>query len=156
MLLKSFINDNELKELLNWINTVSFNIDAVGQYAKFTFIEDLINVPQCVNDIKKRCLNITGKAFHEPVYKDFVNEILPNGYVNLHTDPCPKGFKHLRFNILLQKPEINGNIIHNNKKIILNIKDCFILDTNYLHGLSKVDGNTSYKSIVFGFLIKDE
>jgi hypothetical protein len=155
MLLKSFINDKELIELLNWFDNINLKQEANGKNVYINIINEFPNIPKCINDIRKKCLDITGKAFQEPLYKDFVMKITLDGYVNLHTDPSRDGYKHLRFNVLLQKPELNGNIIYKDENINMEAKDCFVIDSSLFHGISKVDGNKSYKSIVFGFLVKD-
>lgn len=88
--------------------------------------------------------------------QDFLIRILPNGFVNIHTDSSRDGYKHIRFNILLQKPLNGGQIVFNGEKIEQKIGDCFVLDASIEHGVSRVLGNVSYRSITFGFLLPKE
>jgi hypothetical protein len=157
MLLTSFINENETTQLNDWLKHIKhFKRNANGELASFSLLSDLNNVPSVVDVVRNKCLRITGRCLREPVFQDFINEILPSGYVNNHTDATRDGYKHIRFNILLQKPLSGGNIIFNGKQIQQNVGDCFVLNTSYEHGVSKVNDRVSYRSIVFGFLIPNE
>lgn len=157
MLLKSFISKQQHFDLIRWVNLIeSLPIEANGKYCTFETLRKLKNIPKCVNDIRKKCLDITKDCLFEPILEDFVNEVKPNGFVSIHTDPTKKGYKHIRFNILLQKPSSGGSIVVDGNKINMNETDCFILDTSKQHGISIVYGDISYKSIVFGFLVPDE
>lgn len=157
MNLTSFINNNEIDQLNDWSKRIiNLHKNANGELARFSLLSELNQLPICINEIRKKCLLITGNCLREPILQDFLIRILPNGFVNIHTDPSRIGYKHIRFNILLQKPLNGGNIIYNQQKIEQNIGDCFVIDTSIPHGVSKVIGNVSYRSIVFGFLVPNE
>jgi hypothetical protein len=157
MILTSFINNSQILELNDCLNQIRhLEIQANGELARFTLLSRLNEMPNCVNAIRNKCLAITGHCLREPMLQDFVIRILPNGFVNIHTDASRDGYKHIRFNILLQKPLDGGNIIFDGKQIEQNVGDCFVLDASINHGVSKVRGNVSYRSIVFGFLIPNE
>lgn len=156
MLVKSFISNIDAKELLNWSNTQNlYRNQANGKYGFFTFLNDLNNHPSCVNLIRDKCKNLVGGVYQEPIFKDFVNEIFVNGHVPEHTDPTVKNYKHLRCNILLQKPEKGGKLLYNKQPIDFDIGDLFTIDTQIAHGISIIKGSLSYKSIVFGFLCNE-
>lgn len=153
MLVKSFISKETAQELLDWANTQNlYRNQSIGRYGFFTFLNDLNNHPDCINEIRKKCQDLTNGIYQEPIYKDFVNEVFVDGFVYEHTDPTQKGFKHLRCNIMLQKPEKGGKLVFDKKPVDLNVGDMFIVDTSIPHAISIVKGNLSYKTIVFGFL----
>lgn len=157
MILTSFIDNKQISELNDCLNKIRhLESQANGELARFTLLSRLNELPICVNDIRNKCLSITGHCLREPMFQDFLIRILPNGFVNIHTDSSRDGYKHIRFNILLQKPLDGGNIIFDRQKIEQNVGDCFVLDASIEHGVSKVRGNISYRSIVFGFLIPNE
>jgi hypothetical protein len=157
MILTSFIDSNQALELNDCLNQIRhLENQANGELARFTLLSRLNKMPKCVDVIRNKCLSITGHCLREPMLQDFVIRILPNGFVNIHTDTSRDGYKHIRFNILLQKPLNGGNIIFDGKQIQQNVGDCFVLDASIQHGVSKVRGNISYRSIVFGFLIPNE
>jgi len=153
MLIKSFIDKETIRELLIWSETQNlYRHTSLGRYGFFSFLDELNNHPKCVNLIRQKCSNLTNAKFVEPIYKDFVNEIFIGGYVIEHTDPTVNGYKHLRCNIMLQKPQTGGQIIFNGKPVELEIGDMFLLDTSNQHAVSTVQGLLNYKTIVFGFL----
>ena len=157
MLVKSFISHDEKIEILNWIDSIEFlSLESIGRNGRFDKLSNLKHIPKCINAIRKRCIDIIGDCMFEPLLEDFVNEIKPDGYVWIHTDPTKEGYKHIRFNILIQKPDLGGHIYFDGEKLNMDESDCFILDTSKEHGLSMVYGKTSYKSIVFGFLVPYE
>jgi hypothetical protein len=156
MLVKSFIDINTANELLDWSNTQNiYQRQSIGRDGFFSFLNNLNNHPACINEIRKRCINITNGVYQEPIYKDFVNEVFVDGYVRGHTDETVKGYKHLRCNIMLQKPEQGGKLLINNMPIDLDVGDMFIVDTSIMHAVSIVKGSISYKTIVFGFLCSE-
>lgn len=156
MLVKSFIDIDTAKELLAWTETQNlYRQGSNGRYGFYSTLDQCNNHPKCINEIRKKCLDLVNGVYQEPLYKDFVNEVFVGGYVNEHTDPTVKDFKHLRCNIMLQKPEIGGQIVFNKQPIDLDVGDMFILDTSVLHSVTQVKGSLSYKTIVFGFLCRE-
>jgi hypothetical protein len=157
MLQKSFISDSERIELLNWVSSISnLTNEANGKFCTYEKIKDLNSIPTCVNSIRKKCMSITGLCYVEPIYEDFIVVVKPNGFVKKHTDPTVRGHKHIRFNILVKKPQQGGNLIVDDVKISFEEGDCYILDTSKVHGISVVYGDISYNSIVFGFLVPNK
>ena len=154
MLVKSFINKKTVQELLNWTSTQNLQQNCVnGNLSFYTFLKDLNNFPSSINEVRKKCQNLVGGVYQEPVYKDVIAEILKNGFINEHTDPTVEGYKHLRCNILLQKPKKGGEIFFNKKPVPLDIGDLYVVDTSILHSVSLVEGSISFIGISFGFLV---
>jgi hypothetical protein len=156
MLVKSFINKQTANELLAWANTQNlYRNQSIGQYGFYTFLNNLDNHPVCLNEIRKKCQDLIGGIYQEPIYKDFVNEVFVDGFVYEHTDPTVKGYKHLRCNIMLQKPKQGGKLVFNKQPVDLEIGDMFVVNTSIMHAVSIVKGDLSYKTIVFGFLCNE-
>lgn len=153
MLVQSFIDNAQIAELLAWGATQNvYQNDSVGQHGFFSRLDQLSNHPKCINAVRAKCLALVNGVYQEPVFKDFMNEVFPTGFVTEHTDPCPSGFRHLRCNIMLQKPERGGVIHIGGEPMNLEVGDMLVVDTSVPHYVSRVEGNTSYKTIVFGFL----
>jgi hypothetical protein len=153
MLVKSFIDKNTVQELLIWTDTQNLQQNCVnGNLSFYTFLKDLNNFPSSINEVRKKCQNLVGGVYQEPVYKDMIVEIFEGGYINEHTDPTVEGYKHLRCNILLQKPEEGGNIVINKNPIALDVGDMYVVDTSILHAVTTVKGSVIYRGITFGFL----
>ena len=154
MLVKSFIDNDTINELLNWSNTQNiYQNVSNGKQGYYSRLEQLSNIPKIVNDLRNKCRVLVSGIYQEPIYKDFVNEIFPTGYVSNHKDGCfTQGYKHLRCNILLQKPEIGGCINIEGNDILMNVGDLCVVDTHKIHGINIINGNISFKSISFGFL----
>jgi len=156
MLTPTFISELQINEILQWINTQNSNLElSTGFNSFYSKLNFLNNYPKCLNEIRKRCQNITNGIYQEPIFKDFIHEIKNGGFVSEHTDPTIEGCKHLRCNILLQKPEKGGKLIIEKKFIDWDVGDMFVVDTALVHGVSKIEGKINYKSIVFGFLCKE-
>jgi hypothetical protein len=156
MLVKKFIDDVTVQELFNWTNNQKLGQNKTNGHLSFLYyLENLNNYPLCLNKVREKCKKLIDGIYQEPIHKDFILEIFENGYVNEHTDLTTGNYKHLRCNILLQKPEKGGKLIFNKNVVDLDVGDMYIVDTSILHAVSKVQGNKDYKSIVFGFLCKN-
>lgn len=156
MLVKSFIDNHTVKVLINWIDTQNIYLhESIGNVGFYSLLGELNNHPKIINEIRTKCQNLVKGVYQEPIIKDFVNEVFIDGFVHRHTDPTVKGYKHLRCNIMLQKPTTGGQIIFNGKAIELEVGDMYVVDTSILHSVSEVKGNNTYKTIVFGFLCNE-
>jgi hypothetical protein len=157
MLVKKFIDDVTVQELFNWTNNQKLKQTTTnGNFSSLTYLQNLNTYPKCLNEIREKCRKIINGIYQEPIHKDFILEIFENGYVNEHTDLTTGNYKHLRCNILLQKPEKGGKLTIDKQIIDLDVGDMYVVDTSILHAVSKVEGIKDYKSIVFGFLCKEQ
>lgn len=153
MIVKSFIDIDTAKQILDWTETQNlYKHIGVGRHGFFSFLDELNNHPKSVNEIRKKCQEYVGGKYIEPILKDFANEVFATGFVEQHTDSAPDGLKHMRCNIMLQKPEKDGQIVYDGKIYDLDVGDMIVIDTAKKHGVTMVKGNISYKTIVFGFL----
>lgn len=153
MLIKSFISREQARELLLWSSSQDIRKNkAIGQHGFYSTLDSLQKPPSSINPIRSRCLQIVGGIYQEPVYKDLIVEVAPSGFIAEHTDPTFLGLKHLRCNIMIQKPEIGGVIHINYKPVHMDIGDMVIIDTSITHSISEVQGAKSYVGLAFGFL----
>lgn len=155
MVIKDFITDQQLNEILNWISV----LDPVkrGIDPNFAKIETIPNAPKCLDDIKNKCLNSNKRIkYIKSEESDFILDVPPETTVWMHIDGSRKGYKFIRFIILLQKPDKGGELIFIDQNIKFNIKDCYVLDSTLLHGMTKVEGSKNYLSIVFSYDVKEE
>jgi hypothetical protein len=114
------------------------------------------NIPKELNIVRNRCLALFGECFIDPFLNDLFIRRKDNELIPLHFDPTMNGFRHIRINIMLQKPNIGGDIIDGNKTIILNESDAYIIETSILHGLTLVKGSKDLMILSFGLQISND
>jgi hypothetical protein len=155
MIIKDFITDSQLAELLIWSSSI---ID--GDEPNFVEIQTISNAPAWLDEIRAKCADVSKEGAYLPsITPDFVLSVPisveigkhVDGGANVSKDGVPGDYKLIRFVILLQKPEIGGKLWADETLIAYEEKDCFILDTSLQHELTKVEGNKKYISLVFGF-----
>lgn len=153
MLIKKFINSKQIKALLTTAKCVNYNQPAFGTNAFVYNLENLIN-----DDYEK--IVKKGKKLFQKILPDYnfyrdqsyFFNVSNNGWVSAHDDMRDAGFfQNTTLVILLQKPENGGNILHGNKRIIMDVGDAFVLNESILHGLETVKGDTSFRAIVLWF-----
>ena len=153
MLLKNFLNKNKLNFYLELAKIIEYKQEAYGTNA---FICRLSNFPQSqFEKIISKSKNLFNNLL--PDYKFYYDEscffnVINNGWVSPHTDICDAGkFQNTTLVILLQKPEKGGNIIYDNKRIIMNAGDAYILNESTIHGLETVKSKISFRALVLWF-----
>jgi len=151
MLLKQFLNEKELINLKSWNNYSRQDTRIGGKNCSFWCFD---NSDQFINNLRNKFLNIVGiNSKLDPLLNNLITEIKPIGFADIHTDGSVMNHKHIRCNILINKADEGGFILHGNNKIIMNEGDAYILDTSIKHGISTVKGNNIYKLISFGFSV---
>jgi len=106
------------------------------------------------------------KAFSEfnlipEMYEPEIGNVLMNHYednacTHVHTDPAPKGYTHVRANVLLKKPKEGGDMIVDNQITNLEKNDLWlILASLENHGSTPIK-NGERLVYSFGALVKDE
>lgn len=158
MIIKNFITDSQLAELLVWSSSIVDNGEP-----NFVEIETIPNAPVWLDELRAKCAAVSEDGAYLPsLTPDFVLSVPVNveisshvdGGANVSKDGIAGDYKHIRFVILLQKPEVGGNLWSDGSLVSYEEKDCFILDTSLPHELTKVDGSKRYMSLVFGFEYK--
>lgn len=153
MLVKNFLNKDELNFYLEKAKNIQCNEEAYGTNA---FVRRLSSFPQSEFDliIKK------GRSLFNdilPEYKFYYDDsclfnVIDGGWVSPHTDICDAGkFQNTTLVILLQKPKKGGNILHGNKRIIMDAGDAYMLNESIIHGLETVKSKVSFRALVLWF-----
>lgn len=158
MILKNFITDSQLAELLVWSSSI-----ADGNEPNFVEIQTIENAPVWLNELRAKCAAVSEDGAYLPsLTPDFVLSVPINVEIGKHVDGGSTvsadgvlgDYKHIRFVILLQKPDIGGKLWSDGELVSYEEKDCFVLDTSLEHELTKVEGSKRYMSLVFGFEYK--
>lgn len=148
MLIPSFIDSQKLKVLQ------SFFIDINNEFLLNLF--KIKNRPKELNLVRNKCLTLFGECFIDPFLNDVFIRRKDNESIPLHIDYTIKGFRHIRINLMLQKPIIGGDIIDGDKTIALNEGDIYIIETSILHGLTLVKGSKDLMILSFGLQISND
>jgi hypothetical protein len=148
MLIKKFLNNIEHKELLDWAKTLNYYAPANGSnvfnyYLINSYLPLLDKIINKVNKIYDKNYN----GFKINLSQSCMIKMNPKGWINLHTDKYLDK-EVINFNILLDKLEEDGQIIHGNKKVLWQNKDAYILDALIPHGVSSVKSNNIFYSIL--------
>jgi len=155
MIIKDFITDSQLAELLIWTNFIVDNNEP-----NFVEIQTIPNAPVWLDELRAKCADVSEAGLYLPsLIPDFVLSVPLNIGIGKHVDGGSTisadgilgDYKHIRFVILLQKPDIGGKLWADGELVSYKEKDCFILDTSLEHELTKVEGSKRYLSLVFGF-----
>jgi hypothetical protein len=63
----------------------------------------------------------------EPIFQNFTgHHYLDGAFTHEHTDVSPKGYDHVRCNLLIKKPVIGGNPVIDNEEINIDVNDLWI------------------------------
>lgn len=159
MIIKDFITDGQLAELLAWSSSIVDNNEP-----NFVEIETIPNAPVWLDELRAKCAAVSEEGAYLPsLTPDFVLSVPVDveisshvdGGANVSKDGVPGNYKHIRFVILLQKPDAGGELWSKGDLISYEEKDCFVLDTSCPHELTKVEGAKRYMSLVYGFECKE-
>lgn len=154
MLIQSFIKQAECEAIRQFaLNKINSTNDCVGEKSFFWRLRELPKVIPELVEIRNRCLDLVGKCKQDNVLKDIIAYIYPNGYIKEHNDPPPKGYKHIRANVLIQSAEQGGHLIHDGKVIDWKETDLYLLDADKLHEVTRVLGNKDFLVVSYGFLL---
>jgi hypothetical protein len=148
MLLKHFLNEKELKELLDWAITLNYYHKANGKdvfnyYLTNPYLPLLNNIIEKVSLVYKEKYDGYKIKYNESC----ILKINPSGWINIHIDTNDKEVKN--FNIVLSKPKDSGFILHGDKKVILENGDAYLLDATIPHGISTVKEDNLYQILLY-------
>jgi hypothetical protein len=112
--------------------------------------------PAEVWEIKRHIIEAHGLsgAEQEPVYKDFCSFITEGSAIHPHKDDDHNGKQHVRFNVMVSKPETGGMPIQNGVEIPVEEGDVWRCDASRVyHWCTPVVGAKPRIVLAFGFLI---
>jgi hypothetical protein len=152
MLIKQFLNQEELAFLKLWDEYLaSPKNESIGYKNSYRVFDSSM---ERIVSIRNKVLNLVDiNSKKELGIGDFVTEIETGGWCGAHIDATCEGHRHMRGNILIEKPEHGGYIVFEGKQIIMDEGDLCIMDPSTLHGVSTVTGDKMYKLISFGFSV---
>lgn len=145
MLIKQFLNDDQHTELLNWAKTLNYYFPCNGQNVLVYYLTNPY-LP-LLDKIIEKVNTFYDKSYKIDYEESCIVRIQSLGWINMHDDL----YKHkdvVNFNILLNKSEQDGHIIHGDKKILWQEKDAYILDATVKHGVTSVKTETPFYSIL--------
>jgi hypothetical protein len=155
---KDFVTEEERIFLLESARNSLSQINVNGSKKMFILEDDLDFPYDTIQNIRNRIVEIEGlKNFKEPRrVKNFFAEYGKDSECVLHRDPVfEKDFNHVRYNLMLSKPDSGGQTIHGNDFLDIDERvlwKCFSGDLR--HGSSLVMGYKPRSIISMGFLIE--
>ena len=154
---KDFITEEERVFLLESAKNSSSPMIVNGS-KKVLVIDNVLDFPyDTIQDIRNRIVEIEGlKNFKDlPISKNFFAEYGKDSECILHTDRFhDTDFNHVRYNLMLSKPDRGGLTIHGNDFLDIDERvlwKCFAGDLE--HGSDLVMGDKPRSIISMGFLI---
>ena len=102
------MTEAERLEILDWACGIFFTMKYLGnRRMEYTLSALDPAIPAPVWRVRKRLVEVErlGGFVQEPVFKDILYIIMPNGFIHRHRDPNLGEYIHTRFNVFLQVPE---------------------------------------------------
>lgn len=167
-ILKSFVSQNEQKDLVDWIlnnkdeNWLFKDAGMKGNRVTTRYSAGF-SFPESAYEIRKRIGEHLYKEYKFPDFKvpKFHHGIVAshageNDFVYQHKDPeWYPSYQTLHCNLMLQTPEKGGEPIINEKEIKLDERDLWLYYVSKVkHGAAKVLGKKPRLMFVFGFCVK--
>lgn len=86
----------------------------------------------------------------EPIYKNFTgNHYLEGAFVHEHSDPAPKGYEHVRCNLMIKKPTFGGMPVIDGEELVIDEGDLWLcLASLEKHSSTPISGG---ERITFSF-----
>lgn len=115
-----------------------------------------LGAPDEVWEIKRQVVEANGLvgAEQEPMFKDFCGYITEGGAVHPHTDLEHNGKQHVRFNVLVSKPESGGVPVQDDIELFVeegSVWKCVASQTK--HWCTPVVGSKPRIVLSYGFLL---
>jgi hypothetical protein len=112
--------------------------------------------PDAVWKIKHQIIAAHGlqSTEQEPMFKDLCGYITDGGAVHPHSDPDHNGKQHVRFNVMVSKPEAGGVPVQDGVEIAVQEGDVWRCDASRVtHWCTPVVGSKPRIVLSYGFLI---
>lgn len=86
----------------------------------------------------------------EPMFENFTGiHYLDGAFTHEHNDPAPKGFDHVRCNLMIKKPMAGGNPVIDGKEFEIDVNDLWLcIASKELHKSTPISGG---ERIIFSF-----
>lgn len=117
---------------------------------------DEFSPPKEVWEIKRQIVeaNNIQDAEQEPIFRDLCGFITEGGAVHPHVDCGDKGKQHVRFNVMVSKPQGGGNPVQNGVEILVQEGAVWRCDASLvMHSSMPVIGSKPRIVLSYGFLL---
>jgi len=117
--------------------------------------DDLAPPPEAW-EIKRRIVEAQALqcADQEPIFKDFCGFITEGGSIHPHTDQDHDGKQHVRFNVMVSKPEAGGLPVQDGVEMAVEVGDVWRCDASRVrHWCTPVQGTKPRIVLSYGFLV---
>lgn len=151
------INATLLRPVSDWAceKRELFTPNGVGR--RYAFLDRaVLAAPPEVWEIKQDIVDAYDLhgADQEPTSKDFCGLIVDGGAIHAHKDFDFNGKAHVRFNVMVSKPEFGGMPVQNGVELVVNEGDVWRCDASRVeHCCTPVQGSKPRIILSYGFLI---
>lgn len=133
----------------------AFKPNGFGRQYGVLYRKDLAPPPE-VWEIRRLVVeanNLQGCAT-EPMFQDYCGFITEGGAIHPHQDPDHSGKQHVRFNVMVSKPESGGAPVQNGVEMHVEEGDVWRCDASRVrHWCTPVQGAKPRIVLSYGFLI---
>lgn len=126
-----------------------------GKGRQYGLLQEL-TPPAEVWGIKRKIIEAHGlqHAEQEPMFKDFCGFITEGGAIHPHSDQDHNGKRHVRFNVMVSKPEAGGMPVQDGVEMVVEEGDVWRCDASRVkHWCTPVVGSKPRIVLSYGFLI---
>jgi hypothetical protein len=126
-----------------------------GEGRQYGVLQEL-QPPTEVWEIKRQIVeaNSLHDAELEPMFKDLCGFITEGGAIHQHQDPDHNGKQHVRFNVMVSKPEAGGVPVQNGVETVVEEGDVWRCDASRVrHWCTPVQGPKPRIVLSYGFLV---
>jgi hypothetical protein len=153
---------DEQKQIVEWADANYTRFIPNGPGRQFKRLTDLLDVPICVWDVKRRIVEKEGlqDARSEPIFADYIGYITDGGQIHPHKDPNVTNddgevLIHTRYNAIIQLPEVGGLPIYGGVTLPVKEREYVVCRSGIdLHTCERVGGPRARIVLSFGFLMR--
>jgi hypothetical protein len=159
---RSFITEQERDALFQWSERQrqGGHLKNNGKSRFYNQTRNLKEIPAeffAIRDRIVREIEVDGEIVDEPHISSYISTIGSEGKVHLHRDATRRGCNHLRFNLMVSKPEGGGRPIISNTPVDVSERDMWYFFANkHKHTSEMVIGNKRRVICSYGFLVPGE
>ena len=151
------MTEAERREVLDWACSIFFTMKYLGnRRLEYTLSALDSSIPTSLWRIRKRLIETErlGGFIQEPIFKDILYIIMPNGFIHRHRDPNLGEYIHTRFNVFLQVP-IEGSKTYYGGELVDAVEGHYTMCRSGLdqHWSDPIKGSVPRVTLSFGFLI---
>jgi hypothetical protein len=146
-----------LKPIAHWANKShkSFQPNGHGRQYGILYREDLTPPPE-VWEIRRQIVeanNLHG-CQTQPILQDFCGFITEGGAIHKHQDSDHNGKQHVRFNVMVSKPDAGGTPVQDGVEMAVKEGDVWRCDVSRVfHWCTPVQGPKPRIVLSYGFLL---